>query len=170
MKRQSSTTTSVVDEITFFGTHKIPLEVKRIIPILPLLSSRSTNKVIKLVVEYVMGPDLNVYDPKLAEQMIGTKNAKDLEKINKLLETELSAGIEKLKKKSDIEHAKYAQKTGIFSVLFTGFYCILRACIRHKLSSEDFKLQLIHLQLDEKIVNLLYNVIDKQYIFVYNHK
>jgi hypothetical protein len=151
-----------VEAPTYFGSQKIPLEVQRIIPVLPILSTRSIQKVIALVVVYLTGENLNNYDPNLVESSIGTKQETLTKQINQLLEKEIEEGFKKLTKKNEIEHATNAQKSGIFGVLFTGIYMILRSAVSIRMEPKKFKEQLTQLRMDENIVNLLHEFYEQK--------
>ena len=151
-----------MEAATYFGSQRIPLEVQRIIPILPILSTRSVQKVIALVVVYLTGDNLNNYDPKIVEDSIGTKQETLTNQINQLLESEIDSGIKKLSKKLEIEHANLARSSGIFGVMFTGIYMILRSAISIRMDPKKFKEQLTQLKMDPNIVKLLHEFYEQK--------
>eukprot|EP01080_Neovahlkampfia_damariscottae_P007358 gene7358-11680_t len=148
---------------TYFGSQRIPLEVQRIIPILPILSTRSVQKVIALVVVYLTGDNLNNYDPKIVEGSIGTKPETLTKQINQLLESEIDSGIKKLTKKHEIEHATLAKNSGIFGVMFTGIYMILRSAVSIRMEPKKFKEQLTQLKMDPNIIKLLHEFYEQKF-------
>lgn len=134
---------NTLEDVVFLGDH-IPTEVLRILPILPHISTRSLNKVITLAVVYLTG-QLDKHKQELTIPL------------NQQLETELvkSWAAVKKKKKSEEQHIEYAIKTGIFSVVFTGFFYIFRAAIRQRLSMNDFEDQLKKLMLPEAVTKAI---------------
>lgn len=141
--------------VTYFGSPKIPIEISRSILILPYLSTSNVQKVIALVALYLTGDNLTNYDPEKVEKSKGTKPELIANQVNEALEKELEIGISKMKKKSQQEIAILIQKTGVFSVLFTCFYEILRSAIRSKMELDKFKDQLIMLSFENELVKIL---------------
>jgi predicted phosphodiesterase len=144
---------NTLEDVIFLGDH-IPTEVLRILPILPHISTRSLSKVISLAVIYLTG-ELDKHKQELTIPL------------NQQLEAELTKAwaLVKKKKKSDEQHIEYALKTGLFSVLFTGFFYILRAAIRQKMAMNDYEDQLKKLMLPEAIAKLLLQAFEKKYNF-----
>jgi hypothetical protein len=143
---------NTLEDVVFLGDH-IPTEVLRILPILPHISTRSLSKVISLVVIYLTG-ELDKHKQELTIPL------------NQQLEVELVkawANVKK-KKKSEEHHIQYAIKTGLFSVLFTGFFYILRAAIKQRLSMNDIEDQLKKLMLPEAITKLILQSFEKKYV------
>ncbi|KAL9641847.1 hypothetical protein ABK040_014115 [Willaertia magna] len=132
-----------LDDVVFLGD-KIPVEVTRILPLLPLISKRSLTRVLSLVVKFLTGNLLKQKQEELAIPLNGQ------------LEKELKSGWEKVKKKSKYvqEQIDYATKTNLFSVLFTGFYIMLRAMIRQKIKIPYLREQLTEMGLEEELINL----------------
>ncbi|KAF0975928.1 hypothetical protein FDP41_005255 [Naegleria fowleri] len=132
-----------LDDVVFLGD-KIPQEVLRVLPLLPHISKRSLTRVLSYVVKFLTGELLREKQDELAVPLNGQ------------LERELRSSFEKVKKKSKYvqEVIDSAIKTGLFSVIFTGFYIILRAMIRQRIKIPYLRDQLKEMELDEDLINL----------------
>ncbi|KAL0488221.1 hypothetical protein AKO1_015358 [Acrasis kona] len=141
---------TTLEDVVFLGD-KIPTEVLRILPVLPHISTRSISKVITLVVVYLTG-ELDKHKQELTIPL------------NNQLESELTKNFAnvKKKKKSDEQNVEYAIKTGVFSVVFTGFYYIYRAAIRQRLSVTDLTDQLTKLTIPDELIKFVVQTYEKK--------
>eukprot|EP01027_Heterolobosea_sp_BB2_P025531 GEZU01039189.1.p1 GENE.GEZU01039189.1~~GEZU01039189.1.p1 ORF type:complete len:250 (-),score=62.71 GEZU01039189.1:77-826(-) len=156
-------------EVTFLG-RQIPLEVKRLVAITPLFSDNTLTKVIQVVVEYLSGTgdaDLaGASSTSSSSSEPGNTTNSRISALNAQLEAELEQNKSQVKKAAQREHVELAQQMGLFPVIFTGFYCILRAAIRTKLNAESFAEQLNELQFSAPVVRLLAKTLkDKRELF-----
>jgi len=153
-----------MDNTSYFGGSKIPLEIQRVLPILPFLNPKAVQKVISLVIVYLTGEGNSQYNPQLVEEFKGSQLQQTTDQLIQHLDTELDGIIQqKLTKKPQIENAKIVQQNGLFSCLFTAFFMIIRTAIRLKLDEDKFKLTLEQMKLDSGTAKIVLDFYEKKY-------
>jgi hypothetical protein len=138
------------DGSIYFLGDKIPLEVIRMLIVLPHISTRSAQQVLSFVVKYISGIPARKQD---------TTEQEMITQLNETLDDEVKQSLanipERKKRRSELEHIEQATRNGLFSVVFTGLYFVLRAAIRQKLKAADFKDQCTRLLMHEPVLKLV---------------
>jgi hypothetical protein len=150
------------DGTIWFLGDKIPQEVVRMLIILPHISTSSAQSILSFVVKYVSGIPANAASTVKASAGIQEQQDSEsdmISKLNQVLEQEVTSSLEKIpakkKKRSELEHIEQAIKNGLFPVVFTGLYFILRSAIRQRLRYAEFVDQCTRLMMHEPVLKLV---------------
>ena len=146
-------------EVTFLG-RQIPLEVKRLVAVLPLVvsspeASSLITQTIQLVVQHLLGSSTSLLSDSTAQM-------KQISELNAKLEAEIDKNKGQIKKNAQREQVENALKVGAFPTIFTGFYIIVRSAVRGKLNTDSFAAQLTELQIPAPIVKALAKILKEK--------
>lgn len=134
--------------------------------LLPHIPTHHTQKILQFVLQYICGIPTVGKESDSEEQNSEFSQDEVISTLNRQMEQDFDESWNKIpikkKKRVEIEHVTEAKKSGLFPVVFTGLYLILRSAIRQKLRNVDFVDQCTRLQVHEPVLQLLTQMYEKK--------